>query len=122
MTPAELLTFFSRYLYGLAQVPDKEGDSALLDRFVQARDEAAFAALVARDGPLVLSVCRRVLRNTEDAEDAFQATFLVLARRAASIRRGQVSASWIYQVAYRIACQSQAASIRSLLRSRRGSS
>jgi hypothetical protein len=67
-------------------------DADLLRRFVAGRDEDAFAALVARHGPIVYAVCRRLLRHAHDAEDAFQATFLVLARKAASIRRGQALA------------------------------
>src|SRR5499425_505496 len=78
-----------------AGVPDGE----LLERFATRRDEAAFAALVWRHGPMVLATCRRVLRHAQDAEDAFQATFLTLARKAASVRKREAVGSWLYKVA-----------------------
>lgn len=78
-------------------------DAQLVDRFVLQRDEMAFAALVERHGPMVLGVCRRVLRDRHDAEDAFQATFLVLARKAATLARRERLANWLYGVAFRTA-------------------
>jgi RNA polymerase sigma factor (sigma-70 family) len=78
-------------------------DADLWDRYVRERDEAAFAALVGRHGPMVLGVCRRILRNRHDAEDAFQATFLVLVRKAASLRSPRTIANWLHGVARRTA-------------------
>src|SRR5467141_3162998 len=71
-------------------------DGELLECYITQQDEAAFEALVRRHGPMVLGVCRRILRNDADADDAFQATFLVLVRKANSIRpRGMVS-NWLF--------------------------
>ena len=81
-------------------------DAELLDRFVSRRDEAAepaFEELVIRHGPMVLQVCRSLLHDVHDAEDAFQAVFLVLANRASSIRRSRSVASWLCGVAQRVA-------------------
>src|SRR5262245_49186548 len=74
-------------------------DGELLGRYVSQRDEAAFEVLVRRHGPMVLGVCRRVLRSDAEAEDAFQATFLVLVRKAASIRSRALVGNWLYGVA-----------------------
>jgi RNA polymerase sigma factor (sigma-70 family) len=86
-------------------------DAQLLERFVAAHDEAAFEVLVWRHGELVWNVCRRVLRHEQDAEDAFQATFLALARKAASIGRRAAVAAWLYKVAYRAALAARAAAV-----------
>src|SRR5262245_48949112 len=80
-------------------------DAELMERFINAHDEAAFARLVERHGPLVLGVCRRVLQNHHDAEDAFQATFLVLARKARHIRQRDALSGWLYKVAYHLSFQ-----------------
>jgi RNA polymerase sigma factor (sigma-70 family) len=87
-------------------------DAVLVERFVRHRDEAAFAALVERHGPLVLGVCRQVLQEECAAEDAFQATFLVLARKAGSLRAGQAVGSWLYRVALNLARTARTAAAR----------
>src|SRR5262245_12947491 len=84
-------------------------DGPLLEAFITRRDEAAFGALVRRHGPMVLGVCRRVLGNAHDAEDAFQATFLVLVRKAASIAQRELLGNWLYGTAYRAALEARAA-------------
>src|SRR5437870_5930483 len=82
-------------------------DGQLLEYYLARRDETAFAALVRRHGPMVLGVCRRVLRHEQDAEDAFQATFLVLVRKAGVIDKRESVGSWLYGVAYRIALRAR---------------
>jgi RNA polymerase sigma-70 factor (ECF subfamily) len=89
-----------------------ESDTVLLRRFVVAQEEAAFAALVRRHGPLVWAACRRLLPYTEDAEDAFQATFLVLVRKARAIRQPELLGNWLYGVAYRTARKARAMATR----------
>jgi RNA polymerase sigma factor (sigma-70 family) len=104
MAPAQLGPVL-RHLRRLAGAPPLRGltDGQLLQRFAAGREEAAFTALVQRHGRLVWAVCRQVLGREHDAEDAFQATFLVLARHAGSIRRTEAVGSWLYRVAHRIA-------------------
>jgi RNA polymerase sigma factor (sigma-70 family) len=87
-------------------------DAELLERFVASRDGGAFARLVERHGPLVLGVCRRVLRHHHAAEDCVQATFLVLARKARYIRRRDALAGWLYKVAYHLAVKLRASAER----------
>src|SRR4051812_19379661 len=84
-------------------------DGQLLECFLAQRDESAFEELVRRHGPMVLGVCRRVLRNSQDVEDAFQATFLVLVRKAASLRNPELVGNWLYGTAYRAALETKAA-------------
>jgi RNA polymerase sigma-70 factor (ECF subfamily) len=93
-------------------------DRCLLNEYVNRRDETAFALLVHRYGPLVLAVCRRVLGHEQDAEDAFQATFLVLARQAGAIRKSASMSSWLYRVAYRVARKLKGQRVRRQIRER----
>jgi RNA polymerase sigma factor (sigma-70 family) len=93
-------------------IPADDGDGRLLAHFLLRRDETAFAALVERHGPMVLGVCRRVLRQEQDAEDAFQATFLVLAHKAAALDGGGSLAGWLHTVAHRLALRLRAQSVR----------
>jgi RNA polymerase sigma factor (sigma-70 family) len=89
---------------GLASAQDA-ADRDLLERFVNSQDEEAFDALMQRHGPMVLGVCRRLLHDAHEAEDAFQATFLVLVYKARSISRPELLAPWLHGVAYRTAAR-----------------
>jgi RNA polymerase sigma factor (sigma-70 family) len=108
MTPGTL----KEVLRHLRELSDAQGmrdlaDGELLERFHGRREEVAFAALVERHGPLVWGVCRRVLADAHRAEDAFQATFLILARKAASIRKLGSVGSWLHGVAYRVSLKAR---------------
>src|SRR5258708_5369695 len=94
-----------RHLCKVATVQTNRGlsDRELLERFVEDHDEAAFTALIERHGPMVLGVCRRALPSLHDAEDACQATFLVLARKAVSVRKKTSLSSWLHGAARRVA-------------------
>src|SRR5262245_29662888 len=83
-------------------------EHALLEAFLVRRDGTAFEAIVQRHGPMVLGVCRRLLAREEDVEDAFQATFLILARKAGTIRKRESLACWLHGVARRVACRARA--------------
>lgn len=85
----------------------KTGDAVLVDAFVACRDQTAFTALVQRHGPMVFGVCRRILGHTQDAEDAFQAVFLVLARKAHTVRPRAWIGNWLYGVAVRTALKAR---------------
>jgi RNA polymerase sigma factor (sigma-70 family) len=109
-----------RYLGKCCSAPCADlGDAQLLERFLTRREETAFTLLVQRHGPMVLSVCQRVLGNAASAEDAFQATFLVLVQRAASIRNQHSLASWLYGVAQRVAAKARDQATARLQRERR---
>jgi RNA polymerase sigma factor (sigma-70 family) len=88
------------------------GDGQLLERYLTRRDEDAFEAIVDQHGPMVLGLCRRMLRDPRDIEDAFQATFLVLVRKAPAIRDRALLSSWLYGVAYRVARRARTRTLR----------
>src|SRR5262245_19401402 len=98
--------------------PERPSDGQLLESFLATRDEAAFEALVRRHGPMVLRLCRRMLPNLQDAEDAFQAIFIVLARKAGCVRPREGVGNWLYGVAYRTARRAQAVTARRRSRER----
>src|SRR5579885_186996 len=106
-----------RHVRALAGADDAS-DRRLLEHFAGAHEEEAFAEVVRRHGPLVWGVCRRVLHHQQDAEDVFQATFLVLARRAGSVRWGESVAGWLHETARRTALKARAASQRRQQRER----
>ena len=110
-------TNLNKVIEQLRSVCDKHAadgitDAELWKRYVNDGDEAAFELLVRRHGPMVFAVCRRVLHNVHDAEDAFQATFLVLVRRASGLRSPAQLGNWLYGVAYRTALHARAAARR----------
>src|SRR5262245_10009368 len=94
-------------------------DTEFLRRFAAGRDEVAFEALVRRHGPMVEGVCRRILGNVHAAEDAFQAVFMVLVKKSASIRRPELLGNWLYGVACRIARKAKISAIRKESRERK---
>jgi RNA polymerase sigma factor (sigma-70 family) len=120
MASALVKRHFKQDVKGCAEdLPDEE----LLERFLNADDRAsqeAFRALVVRHGPMVLGICRHVLNEHHDAEDAFQATFLVLAQKGGSIRNRRVLAGWLHEVAHRIAIKARVSSVRRRTLERQG--
>jgi RNA polymerase sigma factor (sigma-70 family) len=105
------LNEFMRHLRRVLDRQDASGiaDGELVRRYVERRDEAAFEALLRRHGPMVFGVCRRVLHNEHDAEDAFQATFLILVRKASNLQSPGMIGNWLYGVAYRTALHAREA-------------
>jgi RNA polymerase sigma factor (sigma-70 family) len=122
MTDRRVRASTTRDLQALYRVGTVAGlsDGSLMERFVVGRDEAAFEALLARHGPMVLGVCRRRLREPGDVEDAFQATFLVLVQKAGTIRDPQRLSPWLYGVACRVAGRARAQAARRQARERPG--
>ena len=104
--PWKTLTHYIRCLVG-ASDPAAQSDGQLLQRFAEQHDEAAFTRLVERHGPMVLRVCQRVLHDHQEAEDAFQATFCALARRAGAVAWENSAANWLYTVAVRTATRAR---------------
>jgi RNA polymerase sigma-70 factor (ECF subfamily) len=98
---------------------DSPTDQELLESFLAHRDETAFESLLRRHGPMVFGVCRRALRHTQDAEDAFQATFLVLARKAGAVRPRELLGNWLYGVAHRTAMKARPMNARRRVKERR---
>src|SRR6516164_7208194 len=103
-----------RYLKGVVQSAGLHNatDADLLGRIAASGDEIAFSTIVRRHGPMVFQVCRRRLHHWQDAEDAFQATFLVLARKASAIHRPDLLANWLYGVALRTTLKARASGFR----------
>jgi RNA polymerase sigma factor (sigma-70 family) len=87
-------------------------DTQLLERFVAQNDQTAFEVLLWRHGPMVLGLCRRLLHGTQDVEDAFQATFVALVRKARAITKREAVGSWLYKVAYRVAVKARSQATR----------
>src|SRR5258708_10046305 len=108
------------HLQNAADRQDEGGltDGELVQQYVTRRDEAAFEALVRRHGSMVLGVCGRVLRNRADAEDAFQATFLVLVKKAGGIRPRGMVGNWLYGVAHTTALKARAMSTKRVIKER----
>jgi RNA polymerase sigma factor (sigma-70 family) len=114
--PTVLSGLIQRWKNELAPEGETVTDGMLLERFLDEQDEDAFGTLVGRHGPMVLGVCRRLLGNAHDAEDAFQATFLVAVRKAASVQPRDLFGNWLYGIAYRTALEARSRIARRLAR------
>src|SRR5215475_515676 len=109
MATAHLSLFLRRLTRGMvAETLVDEPDGRLVEQFLARRDEAVFTALVRRHEPMVFRVCWRVLQQEQDTEDAFQATFLVLAQQLRTVRRHSSLASWLHGIAHRVALKARA--------------
>src|ERR1700730_7668288 len=120
---SEMLTKLSTVIHHLRRAMvsgDRNAfsDAQLVECFLSGRDEAAFEELVRRHGPMVLGLCRRILKDGHDSEDAFQATFFVLARKAASITRRETVGGWLHGVAFKTALKAREAKSRRLTKER----
>src|SRR5258708_1616164 len=111
---ADLTSRLGRHLRRAVRPPDAEPltDGQLLDRFLSCADDSAFEELVRRHGPMVLGVCRRVLGNVHDAEDSFQACFLVVVRKARQLTPRATIGNWLHGVAYHTALKARAAAMK----------
>ena len=109
MATPQMNLFLRRLTRGMAaETVGELTDRQLLERLLAAQDEAVFEALVRRHGPMVYRVCWRVSQQAEDTEDAFQATFLLLARKLHTVRKRDSLASWLHGVAHRVALDAKA--------------
>jgi RNA polymerase sigma factor (sigma-70 family) len=108
MAGGQLNQFMQDYRRSSSRAGTDQTDEDLLKRFVTYHDDQAFEALVQRYGPMVLGVCRRLLHDVHAAEDAFQATFMVLVRKAGSLSQPHLLGNWLYGVAYRVAVKARA--------------
>src|SRR2546423_9631330 len=109
MATASMSTFLRRHTRGMVEETLRdESDRQLVERLLAGRDEAAFEAIVRRHGPMVYRVCWRVLQQEQDAEDAFQATFLILAQQLRTLRRRTSLASWLHGIGHRVALKARA--------------
>src|SRR5262249_4932568 len=104
-----LLTLLTHLRQASQPGADRVSDAELLARFARNRDTAAFELLFWRHGPMIWGVCRRLLGDTPDAEDALQAAFVVLARKAAAVAHGEALAGWLHRVAWRTALNARTA-------------